>query len=194
VTADEIDRFVKLAEGFEARHREYADAAKQNAHDQDFARAQITIGASYRKCAEQLRDVIGDLGSPTAEDYDRAADEIAKPAVRYALVEQMGHRATYAAIREATFLGEPMLEVTALNDGSVHLVSPKSIFEVTLMPEDQARNLAARTTSWTAVAIPAAHHDSWDDRDDVDRRANGESDDDAGDTDRAAADPEPELW
>lgn len=159
-----IDRLVKIAEGFEKRHREYADAAKQNAHDQDFARAQTAIGASYRKCAEQLRDVIGDLASPTAEDFDRAAEEIAKPAVRYALVEQMGHRATTGTVREVTFLGEPMLEVTDLLNGHVHLVSPKSLYEVSWLTEAEARQ---QVKPWTAVALPSA--DPWrGDDDDTD--------------------------
>jgi hypothetical protein len=113
------------------------------------------VSSGNRYTTEEMADAF----AAGMEGARTLSDAAAEPPVRYALVEQMGHRATYAAIRETTFLGEPVLEVTALNDGSVHLVSPKSIFEVTLMPEDQARNLAARTTSWTAVALPAA--DPW---------------------------------
>lgn len=114
-------------------------------------------------------ELIEELTRKAVRDAGRTDES--EPLARWALVEQMGHRATYAAIRETTFLGEPMLEVTALNDGSVHLVSPKSIFEVTLMPEDQARNLGARTTSWTAVAAIGSGSDpfgAWADDDDTD--------------------------
>lgn len=75
---------------------------------------------------------------------------------RYALVEQMGHRATVAAVRETTFCGKAMLEVTDLKAGSVHLVAPESLYEVTWLTEDEARR---RARPWTAVALPAA--DPW---------------------------------
>lgn len=186
IGASGIDRLCKVAEGFEACHREYAYAAKTNAADHDFARAQTAIGASYRKCAEQLRDVIGDLASPTAEDFDRAAEELA---TRYALVEQMGFRHVTGTVRETTFLGEPVLEVTELGTGQVRLVSGKALYQVTWYTRDQAER-ATRTGAHSVAAIAGppsgagvgwGDGDSWNERDDVDRRANGESDDDTGD-------------
>ena len=91
-----------------------------------------------------------------AHVINRTAGEAAEPAARYALVEQMGHRATVATVRETTFCGAPMLEVTDLKAGSVHLVSPQSLYEITWLNEDQARQ---RTKPWTATALPAA--DPW---------------------------------
>lgn len=90
------------------------------------------------------------------------------PYERYALVEQMGHRATTGTVRETTFLGERMLEVTDLLNGSVHLVSPKSLYEVSWLTEEQARQ---QVKPWTAVALPSA--DPWrgDDEDDEYRQA-----------------------
>lgn len=75
---------------------------------------------------------------------------------RYALVEQMGHRSTTGTVREITFCGAPMLEVTDLKTGSVHLASPQSLYEVTWLTEAEARQ---RAKPWTATAIPAA--DPW---------------------------------
>lgn len=149
-----IDRLAKLAEGFEARHREYADAAKQNAHDHDFARAQTAIGASYRKCAEQLRDVIGDLASPTAEDFDRAAEAIDE---RYALVEQMGYRQVIGTVREITFLGHACLEVTGLETGSTRIIGGigEGLYQLTWMTRDQAER-ATRTGAHSVAAIAFA--------------------------------------
>lgn len=82
------------------------------------------------------------------------------PIERYALVEQMGHRATTGTVREVTFLGEPMLEVTDLLNGSVHLVSPKSLYEVSWLTEAEARQ---QVKPWTATAIGAAPPRGWDD-------------------------------
>jgi hypothetical protein len=96
------------------------------------------------------------VANPTAADYDRAAEELAKPAARYALVEQMGHRATVAVVSETVFCGKPMLDVTNLKTGSTHLISPESLYEVTWLTEDEAR---ARAKPWTAVALPCA--DPW---------------------------------
>ena len=84
---------------------------------------------------------------------------------RFALVEQMGHRATVGTVRETTFAGKQMLAVTDLKTGSEHLVSPESLYEVTWLTEEQARS---RVRPWTAVALPAADDDPWqgDDEDD----------------------------
>lgn len=101
---------------------------------------------------------------PVDEDMPRdAPDET--PTVRYALVEQMGHRATTGTVRETTFLGEPMLEVTDLVGGDrVHLVSPKSLYEITWLTETEARQ---QVKPWTAVALPGGHAvDPWHDDDD----------------------------
>ncbi len=153
MTVEEVDRLCRVAEGFEARHRDFADAAKQNAHDHDFARAQAAIGAAYRTCAEQLRDAIADLATPTAQDFDDAADEIAGR--RYALVEQMGFRRTYGTVRETEFLGKPMLEVTNLETGAVSLAAPESLYALTWLTRQQAE-AATRTGSHSPKALSAA--------------------------------------
>lgn len=114
-------------------------------------------------------DLADDAYRLTAAGQPRADAE----APRYALVEQMGHRSTVAAVRETTFCGKPMLEMTELSRGGVHLVSPDSLYEVTWLTEDEARN---RAKPWTAVAISAASPDPWGDDEDVE---------DAGDQDPA---------
>lgn len=131
------------------------------------------VGFSPQRASKALAD-IADAATPTAEDFDAAAGTPAIEPLRYALVEQMGHRATTASVRETTFLGEPMLETTGLLNGRVHLVSPKSLYEVTWLTEAEARQ---QLKPWTAVALPAAHYDTWDERDDADRQGNGEPND-----------------
>ena len=84
------------------------------------------------------------------------ADAAAGPPERYALIEQMGHRATVGAVRETTFAGKQMLAVTDLKTGGEHLISPESLYEVTWLTEEQARG---RATPWTAQALPAG--DGW---------------------------------
>lgn len=134
-----------------------------------------------------------DLDEGLQRGWDAAADAIAnraiaatrlhdagdedpgdpEPSNRYALVEQMGHRATYAAVREITFCGEPMLEVTDLATRSMHVVSPKSLYEVSWLTEEVARS---RAKPWTATAITAGDADSdpWPgDEDDQDAEPAG---------------------
>lgn len=82
-----------------------------------------------------------------------AADAQAADPKRYALVEQMGHRSTVGSVRETTFAGKQMLELTDMKTGRDHLISPESLYEVTWLTEDEAR---ARATPWTATALPAA--------------------------------------
>jgi hypothetical protein len=113
----------------------------------------------------------------TDESEDRLPDDA--PA-RYALVEQMGHRSTVAAVRETTFLGEPVLEVTGLLDGRVHLVSPKSLYELTWLTETEARQ---QVKPWTAVALTTGP-DPWatdDERDEQRSAETPDGDDFAGD-------------
>lgn len=132
---------------------------------------------------ERIVDAIDDTMHRTYEDVREIASDAHRRAVlqwqgrpdtgdtapatpvRFALVEQMGHRATYAAVREITFLGEPMLEVTDLRTGSIHTVSPKSLYEVSWLDEQTARS---RAKPWTATAITAgrADADADDDQDD----------------------------
>lgn len=95
-----------------------------------------------------------------ASVFDEDDEDEPKPITRHALVEQMGHRATTGTVRETTFLGEPMLEVTDLLSGRVHLVSPKSLYEVTWLTEAEARQ---QVKPWTAVAIQSAGDQDDDD-------------------------------
>ena len=87
------------------------------------------------------------------------AQAVPEPGARYALVEQMGHRSTVATVREVTFCSQPMLEVTELETGSVHLVSPQSIYEISWLDEATAR---ARAKPWTATAITAGQQLAYD--------------------------------
>jgi hypothetical protein len=111
--------------------------------------------------------------------------------VRYALVEQMGRRATTAAVREITFCGEPMLEVTSMaGGGSVHVVSPKSLYEVTWLTEEQARQ---RAKPWTATAITTGSgRDEDQDDDDIDE--DDQDADPAEDVDSADAGAGTHVW
>jgi hypothetical protein len=120
--------------------------------------------------AELLRVLDKHPEAPDDEYRITPKGEQAADAARYALVEQMGHRATVAAVRETTFCGAPMLEVTDLKTGSVHLAAPQSLYEITWLTEDEARR---RAKPWTAVALPAAaDSDPWpaDDEDDESAR------------------------
>ena len=158
-----IDRFVKLAEGFDLRYREYSDAANVN-ENLDDSRAQRAIGVAFKKCGAQLRHVIGDLASPTAEDFDRAAEELVE---RYALVEQMGYRQVIGTVREITFLGKAVLEVTALDTGAVRIIGGigEGLYQLTWMTRDQAER-AIRTGAHSVAAQRAAieaDYASWDD-------------------------------
>jgi hypothetical protein len=73
------------------------------------------------------------------------------PALRYALVEQMGFRRTYGTVRETEFAGKPMAEVTPLDGTSVRLAAPESLYQVTWLTRDQAE----RGTGTGAHAVAA---------------------------------------
>jgi hypothetical protein len=123
----------------EAGAHAVADAAIRRRIDELEAHAApVSPDLSCTVCA----NVGGPHGVPAAE--------------RYALVEQMGHRATTATVREVTFCGAPMLEVTDLKTGSVHLAAPQSLYEVTWLTEDEART---RAKPWTAQAITVGDDD-----------------------------------
>jgi hypothetical protein len=139
------------------------------------------ISEGIRGCGRTLQRLLGEHDAAAAADAPPAGGE-----ARYALVEQMGHRATVAAVRETTFCGAPMLEVTDLKAGSVHLAAPQSLYEVTWLTEDQVR---AQAKPWTARAITAA--DPWGtaesdlddtdtDEDDTDEDEDDEGNDDEG--------------
>lgn len=109
-----------------------------------------------------------------------------EPELRYALVEQMGHRSTIATIQETTFCGKPMLELTNLKTGAVHLAAPDSLYEITWLTEADAR---ARAKPWTPAAITAGNPNPWgaygaDDYDDDDGRDDGMSQAEKDDYDR----------
>ena len=143
----------------------------------------LISGADLPAWDEQAPEIrqAWNLGAMAVVDYWREAgdgdERLPDDApLRYALVEQMGHRATVASIRETTFAGKPMIEMTAVKTGAVHLVAPESLYEITWLSESDAL-ARAQGVSWTAVALPAAHYDTWDERDDADRQANGEPND-----------------
>jgi len=66
------------------------------------------------------------------------------PAARYALVEQMGHKAMVGLIREITFCGKPMLEVQRIDvvPSVTVKVAPESLYDVTDLDAEQATGLA----------------------------------------------------
>lgn len=141
----------------------------------------LISGAGLPAWDEQAPEIrqAWNLGAMAVVDYWREAgdgdERLPDDApLRYALVEQMGHRSTVATIRETVFAGKQMIEATDLKGGGQSLISPESIYEITWITEADA---IARTTPWTPVALPAAHYDTWDERDDADRQGNGEPND-----------------
>lgn len=122
-------------------------------------------------------------------DEDAPGNE-PQPELRYALVEQMGFRRTYGTVRETEFCGKPMLEVTSLETGAVHLAAPESLYQVTWLSREQAER-ATRTGSHSPAALTAAVADdlaSWGDEDDEDPWPGDEPD--AGETAAILADPD----
>ena len=160
----------QLPTGFEL-NEEAAEKTLGEVYWKAFAAADSTYKGPRSLFGELLPDVrvAIEAGAQAVANaaIQRRIDELdaqAEP-VRYALVEQMGHRSTIASIRETTFCGKPMLEVTSLKDGSVHVVAPESLYEVTWLTESDAR---ARAKPWTAVALPAADRFGADEEDDED--------------------------
>ena len=117
--------------------------------------------------AAALRD-IRDAYPPGHFGHDRAHEALDKadriqpsqpePQLRYALVEQMGHRSTIATIRETTFAGKQMIEAVDLKGGGTSLISPESIYEITWITEADA---IARTAPWTPPALTAGNPNPW---------------------------------
>jgi hypothetical protein len=96
-------------------------------------------------------------------EADHALEPEPAEPLRYALVEQMGFRRTYGTIRETEFCGRPMLEVTSLETGAVHLAAPESLYQLTWLTRAQAE-AATRTGSHSPAALSAAIADdlaSW---------------------------------
>lgn len=113
-----------------------------------------------------------------------------KPARRYALVEQMGHRSTTGTVTETTFCGRPMLAVTNLVTGRDHLISPDSLYEITWLTEDEARK---RAQPWVPAALTATAED--DDEDESARELAEEGNAVAmSDAERAEYDRDGEAW
>lgn len=145
------------------------------------------ISEGIRGCGRTLQRLLGEYDAAAAGALPAGGTE------RYALVEQMGHRATTGTVRETTFCGAPMLEITDLKTGSVHLASPQSLYEVTWLTEPEARQ---RANPWTAVALPAAA-DPWGtaesdlDDEDEDDDENSEDSEDSEDEDDGTITSEP---
>jgi len=115
-------------------------------------------------CSAELLRVLNEHPDAADDEYrltDAGKARADAEALRYALVEQMGHRATVATIRETTFCGKQMIEATDLKGGGTSLISPESVYEITWLTEADA---LARTRPWTAVAIAAAQDDDDDDQ------------------------------
>jgi hypothetical protein len=95
------------------------------------------------------RAVAAHVASPAAEDYDRAAEESARRSApelgaRYALVEQLGHRAMVGVTREITFCGKTMLEVQRIDvvPSVTVRVNPDTFYGVTDLSPEQAVAMA----------------------------------------------------
>jgi hypothetical protein len=82
----------------------------------------------------------------------RASDAEAAGPERYALVEMLGYRRVVGAVTETEFCGRPMLEVRPIPSGSVQLVGPDSLYQLTWLTRDQAE-LATRTGAHSPAAI-----------------------------------------
>jgi hypothetical protein len=165
-----VSETVTIGEIFWDAHREGSQYTVPWAALSTDYRDRVEAGA--RAVADHVLAAAPDDEYRITEAGKARADAEEEARVRYALVElveQMGHRSTVAAVREATFCGAPMLEVTDLKIGSVHLVSPQSLYEVTWLAEDEARR---RAKPWTAVALPAAAgRDAWPADDENDESA-----------------------
>lgn len=101
-------------------------------------------------CAAVEEHVLAAVVCPHGHDMAAAEPPAAEP-VLYAKVEQMGYRSRTGTVRETEFAGRKMLELTLIPAGTVHLVSPDSIYEITWMSRDQAERLTG-----TGAHAPAA--------------------------------------
>lgn len=178
----------------EVFHAEYA--AAQRRFNRDIAEwgdlaptEQASIHAGAIAVSEDVQR--RGLAAPgTAADHDGSAPE---PPKRYALVEQMGYRHDIAAVREVTFAGKQLIELTRLDDpAAVRLISPDSLYGITWLTEAEARS---RSKSWTAAALPAVDDDEpdYDGRDDGMTAAERDEHDDLHGFALDAADEEREL-
>lgn len=114
----------------EVFHAEYAAAQRRfNRESREWGDLAPTEQASISAGALAVAaHVTGTMAQPVAE-----------PA-RYALVEQMGYRHDIAAVREVTFAGKQMIELTRLDDPTaVRLISPDSLYGITWLTEAEAR-------------------------------------------------------
>jgi hypothetical protein len=112
-----------------------------------------------RDCWRQVAVAVVDRWREAGDGDERLPDDAP---LRYALVEQMGFRRTYGTVRETEFVGKRMLEVTSMVLGSVQLVAPESLYQVTWLTREQAES-ATRTGSHSPAALPAANPNPWGD-------------------------------
>jgi hypothetical protein len=115
--------------------------------------------------AERLR---WDAGATSVELWlaehpageDAAGTELA---TRYAKVEQMGYRSRVCVVSETELAGRKMLRLTVLATGTIHDISPDSIYEITWLTRAQAEQ-ATRTGAHAPAAIgPGRTADDDDD-------------------------------
>src|ERR1700722_18203851 len=73
----------------------------------------LAVGALVEACVDGATAGAQETPAPAKEPV---------PVLRYALVEQMGWRATLGTVREIQFLGKPALEVTPLDGGPTRVI------------------------------------------------------------------------
>jgi hypothetical protein len=118
----------------------------------------VDPGDSWDTLAAKVREHQAEHGCAPAGPQPATPIEVVPK--RYALVEQMGYRHDIAAVREVTFAGKQMIELTRLDDpAAVRLISPDSLYGITWLTEEEARS---RAKPWTAAALPAGGGDPDD--------------------------------
>jgi len=135
---------------------------------------------------EDIRDAWCDAGHAVAQqaDADSAAAAGTEPATRYARVEQMGYRSRVCTISETELAGRKMLRLTVLQTGTIHDISPDSIYEITWLTRAQAEQYT-RTGAHAPAAIGSGEPPASLDDDDPWR---GDPLGDVGDEDPAETD------
>jgi hypothetical protein len=83
-----------------------------------------------------------------------------EPDGRWCLLELMGHRQCIGRLAEVTFAGRPMLRISRIDgERREQLYSPESVYGLTWLTEDEAREMAK---PW-APLVPVAIGSGWAD-------------------------------
>lgn len=149
---NELERATSLAQVFQA---EWSACQRRFMHEpREWDELTTTEQASVQA---GIRGVLGAIEDARVAACDQRAADEPKPAARYALVEQMGHRAMVGTVQEVTFCGKAMLEVRRIDvvPSVTVRVSPDSFYDVTDLTADQAAAMA-RTYGRSTGGLDAA--------------------------------------